>query len=86
MDRVRVILPAGYASSCDYYTAVPRVRTSKAESVPARRCERARTRIGGGRSKRRGLENFSMKLGEELIQRRRLFTVSVFVDLQDYEL
>lgn len=38
------------------------------------------------RRKRRGLENFSMKLAKELIQRRRLFTVSVFVDLQDYQL
>ena len=29
---------------------------------------------------------FSMELAKELIQRRRLFTVSVFVDLQDYQL
>ncbi|CAD1479706.1 unnamed protein product, partial [Heterotrigona itama] len=29
---------------------------------------------------------FSMELAKELIQGRRLFTVSVFVDLQDYQL
>ena len=46
-----------------------------------------RIREAGRRSPVKEAEEiFSMELAKELIQGRRLFTVSVFVDLQDYQL